>query len=80
VNVVVDASVTLAWIYGGERTPAIERVFALVIEDIGWVSAIWHWEVANGLQRAVRQRRIDAAFRGGARRDLAFATEGGALP
>jgi predicted nucleic acid-binding protein len=71
VSVVVDASVILAWIYDGERTPAIERVFALVIEDIGWVPAIWHLEVADGLQRAVRQRRIDAAFRTGALRDLA---------
>jgi uncharacterized protein with PIN domain len=57
VSVVVDASVILAWIYDGERTPAIERVFALVIEDIGWVSAIWHWEVA---QRTATRRSATA--------------------
>ena len=45
-------------------------MFALVIEDVGWVPAIWHLEVANGLQHAIRQRRIDVAFRTGALRDL----------
>jgi predicted nucleic acid-binding protein len=71
VSLVVDASVTLAWVYHDERTPAVEHVFALVIEDVAWVPAIWHLEVANGLQRAIRQRRVDAAFRAGALGDLA---------
>ena len=70
-SLVIDSSVTLAWIYSDERTEATERVFHVVTEAGAWVPAIWHLEVANGLQQGVRQRRIDAAFRTGALADLA---------
>jgi predicted nucleic acid-binding protein len=71
VSLVIDSSVTLAWIYSDERTKTTERVFDIVTEAGAWVPMIWHLEVANGLQQGIRQRRIDAAFRTGALADLA---------
>lgn len=70
-SVVIDASVTLAWVYSDERSAPIERIFSMVVEDVGWVPAIWHLEVANGLQQGIRRRRIDKDFRDGALTDLA---------
>ena len=57
-SVVIDSSVTLAWIYSDERTEATERVFDIVTEAGAWVPMTWHLEVANGLQQGIRQRRI----------------------
>jgi predicted nucleic acid-binding protein len=71
VSLVIDSSVTLAWIYSDERTEATERVFDIVTEGGAWVPMTWHLEVANGLQQGIRQRRIHAAFRTGALADLA---------
>lgn len=70
-SVVIDCSVTLAWLYDDERTDVVERVFEAVAADCAWVPAIWHLEVANGLQQGIRQRRINADFRDGALADLA---------
>jgi predicted nucleic acid-binding protein len=70
VIVVIDSSVTLAWIYDDERTPAVERVFDQVIVDGAWVPTLWHVEVANGLQMGIRRKRIDEEFRGRAFADL----------
>ncbi len=60
---VLDSSVTLAWIYLDELTPATLRLSEMVSETGAWVPMIWRLEVANSLQNSVRQRRIDAAFR-----------------
>ena len=61
--VALDSSATLAWVYDDERTSAIERVFDSVAVSGAWVPAIWRLEIANGLQAAIRQGRIDPAFR-----------------
>jgi predicted nucleic acid-binding protein len=60
---VIDSSVTLAWLYDDERTSPVERVFDQVIADGAWVPGLWRLEVANGLQQAIRRRRIDTRFR-----------------
>ena len=60
---VIDSSVTLAWLYDDERTGPVEDVFDQVIVEGAWVPGLWRLEVANGLQQAVRRRRIDADFR-----------------
>jgi predicted nucleic acid-binding protein len=60
---VIDSSVTLAWLYGDERTGPVERVFDQVIVEGAWVPGLWRLEVANGLQQAIRRRRIDTRFR-----------------
>jgi predicted nucleic acid-binding protein len=60
---VIDSSVTLAWLYDDERTDSIERVFDQVIAAGAWVPGLWRLEVANGLQHAVQRRHIDGGFR-----------------
>ena len=72
-SVVLDASVTLAWIYPEETTEAICNLFAIVTNDGSVVPALWRLEVANGLTQAVRRGRITAAFRSAALADLALA-------
>lgn len=69
-SLVLDSSVTLAWLYDDERSEAVERVFAALAETVGWVPAIWRLEVANALQQGVRRRRIDRDFRTQALEDL----------
>ncbi len=68
---VIDTSVTLAWIYEDERSVPVEKVFKIISEVGGWVPAIWHLEVTNGLQQGIRRGRIDAAYRDGVFADLA---------
>ena len=70
-SVVLDASVTLAWIYPDETTEALQRLFAQVIERGAVVPALWRLEVANGLTIAVRRRRISNTLRVAALADLA---------
>jgi len=70
VNLVLDSSVTLAWIYDEETTAGVRHVFDLVISNGAWVPALWRLEVANVLQMSVRRQRTDAAFRNEALADL----------
>ncbi len=69
-SVVLDASVTLAWIYKGETTGAVREVFRRVADGGAIVPSLWHLEVANGLTIGVRRGRIDPQFRASALTDL----------
>lgn len=71
-SLVLDSSVTLAWLYSDELTPATQLVFERVTADGAWVPSLWRLEVANSLQTAVRQGRISAEFRDAALTDLAL--------
>ena len=71
-SLVLDSSVTLAWIYSAETTEAISTVFAQVVESGAWVPALWRLEVANVLEMGVRKGRSDSAFRDAALGDLAL--------
>ena len=62
-SVVIDASVTLAWSFEDERTPAVIALLETVIQDSAWVPAHWHLEVANSLRSAIRRGRVTIAFR-----------------
>ena len=62
-SLVVDASVTLTWYFEDERSAAGESVLDRVTEEGAIVPSLWRYEVANGLQMAVRRKRIDAAYR-----------------
>lgn len=62
-SVVLDASVTLAWIYHDERSVPVEQVFDIVAVSGAWAPAIWRLEVANGLQQGIRRGRIDRTYR-----------------
>jgi predicted nucleic acid-binding protein len=63
VSLVLDASTTLGWYFEDERSEAGERILDRVSEAGAVVPMLWRYEVANGLQMALRRRRIDAAYR-----------------
>ena len=71
-NLVLDSSATLAWIYSDETTDAIRAIFDQVADAGAVVPALWRLEVANSLTVAVRRKRIDAEFRRAALADLAL--------
>jgi predicted nucleic acid-binding protein len=60
---VIDSSLTLAWIYLDELTPTTLRLSQSISETGAWVPSIWRLEIANSLYFSVRRRRIDRAFR-----------------
>ncbi|HVR26436.1 MAG TPA: type II toxin-antitoxin system VapC family toxin [Candidatus Polarisedimenticolia bacterium] len=71
-NLVLDASITLAWCYEDETTEAVQRSFDIVRTNGAWVPVLWLWEVANVLQMNVRRGRHNAKFRDRALADLAL--------
>ena len=71
-SLVLDSSVTLAWIYDDETTEAIRQVFVTVAEKGAFVPALWRLEVGNSLTMAVRRNRIDSEFRRAALADMAL--------
>jgi predicted nucleic acid-binding protein len=60
-EVVIDASVALAWCFRDERTEATANLLERVQTDAAAVPSLWHLEVANVLALAERRRRITAA-------------------
>jgi predicted nucleic acid-binding protein len=71
-NLVLDASITLAWCYQDETTEAIQRSFDIVRTNGAWVPVLWLWDVANVLQMNVRRGRHNSKFRDRALADLAL--------
>lgn len=71
-SLVLDSSVTLAWVYSDETTEAIRQVFDLLTEEEAWVPGLWRLEVANILEMGVRRGRHDATFRDATLSDLAM--------
>ena len=71
-SVILDSSITLAWVYSDETTEAILHVLNLVTNHGARVPALWRLEVANILEMGVRRGRTDAAFRDAALADLAL--------
>jgi len=71
-SLVLDSSVTIAWIYSEESTTATAEVESQVIQDGAWVPSLWRLEVANILEMGVRRRRHNAAFRDATLGDLAL--------
>jgi predicted nucleic acid-binding protein len=61
-TVVLDASITIAWLFGDERTPAVEQIMTRIVTDGAVVPSLWRLEVANVLRGAVRRGRCDEAF------------------
>jgi predicted nucleic acid-binding protein len=61
-EMVLDASLALAWSLPDEASPTAERVLArLSSGSILWVPALWWYEIANALTMAQRQRRLTEA-------------------
>jgi predicted nucleic acid-binding protein len=71
VSLVVDASITVAWIYSDETGEAVEAVFDRVNSSGAWVPGIWRLEVANALAQGIRRGRITAAVWDASLADLA---------
>ena len=71
-SLVLDASLALSWYFEDERTPAIDGVLDEVAASGAVVPSLWRMEVANGLQMAVRCKRIDIDFRDHAIRQLSL--------
>ena len=70
-SLVLDSSVTLAWVYSDETTASVTRVLDIVSSRGAWVPALWRLEVANILEMGVRRGRHNAAFRDSTLADLA---------
>jgi predicted nucleic acid-binding protein len=62
-SLVIDASLTLAWYFSDEATPATEALLDRVAANGAVVPMLWRLEVANAFQSAVRRKRIDTAYR-----------------
>ena len=60
---VIDASVTLSWVYTDEHSAASDALLARVADQGAVVPALWRLEIANALQVGIRRKRIDAAYR-----------------
>jgi predicted nucleic acid-binding protein len=71
-SLVLDSSVTLAWVYSDEATAAVREVITKVVAGGAWVSSLWHLEVANVLEMGVRRGRHTAEFRDATLIDLAL--------
>jgi predicted nucleic acid-binding protein len=70
-SLVLDSSITLAWVYSDETTEPVRRVFEALSENGAWVPGIWRLEVANVLEMGVRRKRHNAEFRDATLSDLA---------
>lgn len=70
-SLVLDSSATLAWHFEDERTPPLMALLDRVVEEGAAVPSLWRYEIANGLQMAVRRKRIDPAYRDRALQNLA---------
>jgi predicted nucleic acid-binding protein len=69
-SLVIDSSLTLAWVYSEETTEAVNQVFDTLSSTGAWVPSLWHLEVANVLEMSVRRKRHDARFRDATLADL----------
>jgi len=58
VNLVLDASVTLAWFFQDERSDFSEELLDYVVDHGVQVPSIWPLEVANGLLTGYRRKRL----------------------
>jgi predicted nucleic acid-binding protein len=71
-SLVLDCSVTLAWVYSDETSPAVSHALELVSSHGAWVPSLWGVEVANILEMGVRRGRHNAEFRDVTLADLAL--------
>jgi predicted nucleic acid-binding protein len=70
VSLVLDSSITLAWLFSDEGTPATQAVLDTVAGAGAHVPVIWPIEVANGLMQGVRRGRMTPSLRDASLSDL----------
>ena len=61
-SIVLDTSMTIAWLFEGERTEGALSALRRIAAQGGLVPSLWRLEVANVLRNAVRRGRCDEAF------------------
>jgi predicted nucleic acid-binding protein len=71
VSLVLDSSITLAWVYSDETTAPVRQVFDALSQSGAWVPGLWRLEVGNVLEMGVRRKRHDRKFRDATLADLA---------
>lgn len=57
-NLVLDASISLAWLLDDEESPIAEAARARLAADNTLVPGIWHLEMRNALLVAERRKRL----------------------
>lgn len=58
---VLDSSVTLAWFFEDERSPATDRILDRLETETAAVPTLWYFEVANVLSVGARRGRTTPA-------------------
>ncbi len=61
-SLVLDASMTIAWLFDDERTPGSAAALRQVLDEGAVVPSLWRLEVANVLRNAVRRGRCDHGY------------------
>lgn len=61
-SLVVDASMTIAWLFHDERNDLAQAVLRKVAAEGAQVPSIWRLEVANVLRNSVRRGRCDEGY------------------
>lgn len=64
-TIAIDASLTLAWLFEDEQTASNLAIIDRVSKEGAIAPLIWRYEVANGLQMAIKRKRIDTKYRAG---------------
>jgi predicted nucleic acid-binding protein len=60
---VIDASVSLSWVYSDEHSVVSDALLAQVAREGAVVPSLWRLEVASALQNGIKRKRIDVAYR-----------------
>jgi predicted nucleic acid-binding protein len=60
---VIDASVSLSWVYTDEHSAASDALLARVADQGAVVPSLWRLEIASALQTGIKRKRIDAMYR-----------------
>jgi predicted nucleic acid-binding protein len=61
-SVVVDASLTVAWLFSDERSDTPQEILRRVAAEGALVPSLWRLEIANVLRNAVRRKRCDEGY------------------
>ena len=61
-SLVVDASMTITWLFRDERSELTQTLLRKVAAEGAFVPSIWRLEVANVLRSAIRRGRCDEGY------------------
>jgi predicted nucleic acid-binding protein len=61
-TLVLDASMTIAWLFDDARTEAAHTVLRRVVTEGAIVPSLWRLEVANVMRNAVRRGRCNEVY------------------